>query len=53
MNTNIPITQIAEQVGFKNSSYFIKCFNEYEKITPKLFRDKYQVLTTHRWDIKD
>ena len=51
INTNEPIAVIAESVGFNNVSYFIKCFSEYEKVTPKLFRDKYRILTTYRWDV--
>ncbi|PMC37450.1 hypothetical protein CJ195_11900 [Bacillus sp. UMB0899] len=51
INTNDSIALIAESVGFNNVSYFIKCFNDYEKLSPKLFRDKYHTLTTYRWDI--
>lgn len=53
INTNLSIANITEKVGYNNTSYFIKSFNQYEKLTPKKFRDKYRILTTHRWDIKD
>lgn len=53
INTDFSISSIAEKVGFNNFSYFIKCFTEYEKITPKLFREKYRILTTNRWDLSE
>jgi len=47
INTDLPISVIAEEVGFSNISYFIKCFSEYEKLTPKAFRGKYRAITMH------
>ncbi|MBO1514138.1 response regulator transcription factor [Metabacillus bambusae] len=53
INTDKTVSRVAEEVGFNNISYFIKCFTNYEKITPKLFTEKYRSLTTHRWDLKE
>lgn len=53
VNSDYSISSIAEKVGFNNFSYFIKCFTDYEKITPKQFRERYRILTTHRWDLTE
>ncbi|TDF88915.1 helix-turn-helix domain-containing protein [Paenibacillus piri] len=53
INTDFHISAIAEEVGFPNVSYFTKCFKEYEKMGPRMFRSKYRALTTKRWDISD
>ncbi|PAE36758.1 response regulator transcription factor [Bacillus sp. 7884-1] len=36
--TNLPINEIAEEVGYKTSKYFIKIFKEHEGITPSAYR---------------
>ncbi|MCM3587482.1 response regulator [Mesobacillus maritimus] len=38
VSTNLPIGEIAEEVGYKTSKYFIKLFKEYEGITPSAYR---------------
>lgn len=40
-STTLSVKEISEQVGFSNSSYFIKMFSEQKKITPKQFRTKF------------
>jgi AraC-like DNA-binding protein len=45
LNTDLPVSRVCEEVGFENTSYFIKCFVEVEKMTPKVFRGKYRALT--------
>jgi two-component system response regulator YesN len=34
----LPISQIALEVGFPDQSYFTKVFKKFEKCTPKTFR---------------
>lgn len=36
--TNQPITDIAEECGYKTSKYFIKIFRELEGVTPSMYR---------------
>lgn len=38
LTTNLPVEEIAEQVGYQTGKYFIKIFKEYEGITPSKFR---------------
>jgi len=38
ISTNLPINEIAEEVGYKTSKYFIKIFKEIEGMTPSTFR---------------
>lgn len=38
VTTNLPINEIAEQVGYKTSKYFIKLFKEMEGVTPSTYR---------------
>jgi two-component system, response regulator YesN len=38
ISTNLPINEIAEEVGYKTSKYFIKIFKEIEGITPSIYR---------------
>ncbi|MEH7180075.1 response regulator transcription factor [Neobacillus vireti] len=38
VSTNLPINEIAEEVGYKTSKYFIKIFKEIEGITPSTYR---------------
>lgn len=38
INTNLSITEIAYQCGFNDSSYFVKVFKKYKKMTPKKYR---------------
>lgn len=37
-NTNISIAQIAENLSFSDSSYFVKLFKKFEGITPSVYR---------------
>lgn len=36
--TDLPITQISDQLGFSDSGYFTKIFKKYEYLTPTLYR---------------
>jgi YesN/AraC family two-component response regulator len=36
--TNLPITEIAEEAGYKTAKYFIKIFKELEGVTPSSYR---------------
>lgn len=36
--TDIPISQISDELGFNESGYFIKIFKKFEEITPALYR---------------
>ncbi|MCZ8510955.1 AraC family transcriptional regulator [Paenibacillus filicis] len=38
MNTDYPISEIAKQTGFTDSSYFSKLFKRYENMSPKQYR---------------
>ncbi|WP_139187854.1 response regulator transcription factor [Bacillus tuaregi] len=38
ISTNLPINEIAEEVGYKTSKYFIKLFKENEGVTPSAYR---------------
>jgi two-component system, response regulator YesN len=38
ISTNLPINEIADEVGYKTSKYFIKIFKEIEGITPSTYR---------------
>nr|WP_255305534.1 AraC family transcriptional regulator [Paenibacillus sp. Mc5Re-14] len=35
--TNMPISQISDELGFNESGYFIKIFKKFEEITPALY----------------
>lgn len=39
MHTDLPVTEIALQCGFENSSYFSKIFKQLMHCTPKMYRD--------------
>ncbi|WPQ59371.1 PocR ligand-binding domain-containing protein [Paenibacillus polymyxa] len=36
--TDMPISQISDELGFNESGYFIKIFKKFEEITPALYR---------------
>jgi YesN/AraC family two-component response regulator len=38
VGSNLPITDIAEEVGYQTSKYFIKMFKDFEGITPSQYR---------------
>lgn len=38
ISTNLPINEIAEEVGYKTARYFIKLFKEIEGVTPSAYR---------------
>lgn len=37
-NTDFPVTQISDQLGFNDPGYFIKVFKKQEYLTPGLYR---------------
>lgn len=41
-NTDIPINQIAEEVGFSNQFNFSRSFKRSTNISPKIYRDRYK-----------
>ncbi len=42
INTDWPVSRIAEESGFENSAYFTRCFNRSQQTTPRDFRKKYR-----------
>ncbi|KAA9015993.1 response regulator transcription factor [Niallia endozanthoxylica] len=38
ISTNLPINEIAEEVGYKTAKYFIKLFKDNEGVTPSVYR---------------
>ncbi|MFR2464209.1 MAG: helix-turn-helix transcriptional regulator [Clostridia bacterium] len=40
LNTDLNITEIAMEVGFSSSSYFIEQFKQLKSISPKRFRQR-------------
>jgi AraC-like DNA-binding protein len=42
-STDLNITEIAMQVGFSTSSYFIQQFKQYKDISPKQYQLRYQI----------
>ncbi|MRH41923.1 response regulator [Aquibacillus halophilus] len=38
MTSTLPVTEIAEKVGYNTSKYFIKLFKQYEGMTPNAYR---------------
>jgi len=38
ISTNLPISEIAEESGYKTPKYFIKIFKELEGMTPSTYR---------------
>lgn len=40
--TNLPIEQVAEEVGFKNTTYFRALFKSAEQMTPQEYRKRYR-----------
>lgn len=43
LSSNINITEIAMEIGFASSSYFIKQFKEYKNLSPKQFKKKFNL----------
>ena len=39
--TNLPIIEIGQEVGFQNQSHFTRVFRQYLKVTPKAYRDSF------------
>ena len=39
--TNLPIIEISQEVGFQNQSHFTRVFRQYLKTTPKAYRDSF------------
>ena len=42
-NTNLPVAEIAEQIGFASVSNFIRTFSQYESMTPHQYRKQWQI----------
>ncbi|WP_028986628.1 response regulator transcription factor [Thermicanus aegyptius] len=42
ITTNLPISEVAEEAGYKTTKYFIKLFKEIEGITPSVYRRNQQ-----------
>lgn len=42
LETNLHISQIADNCGFNDSKYFCKVFGKYVNLTPTEFRKKYK-----------
>lgn len=40
--TDMPVSQISDELGFNDPGYFIKTFKKYEEITPSLYRKYYK-----------
>ncbi|MFD1177936.1 PocR ligand-binding domain-containing protein [Paenibacillus puldeungensis] len=40
--TDMPVSQISDELGFNDPGYFIKTFKKYEQITPSLYRKYYK-----------
>lgn len=40
--TDMPVSQISDELGFNDPGYFIKTFKKYEEITPALYRKYYK-----------
>jgi len=38
ISTNLPVNEIAEEVGYKTAKYFIKLFKDNEGVTPSVYR---------------
>lgn len=38
ISTDLPVTEIAEKVGYKTAKYFVKLFRQYEGMTPGSYR---------------
>lgn len=38
LNTDLPVAQISEELGFNEPGYFIKVFKKFEGVTPSAFR---------------
>lgn len=43
--TDLPITQISNELGFSDPGYYIKTFKKYEQLTPALYRKYYHEKT--------
>lgn len=42
VTTDLNITEIAMEIGFSSSSYFVQQFKEHKKVSPRQFRKKYR-----------
>lgn len=42
LGTDLPISRIAEGIGFSSSQYFVQCFKKYYHTTPYLYRKIYE-----------
>jgi AraC-like DNA-binding protein len=43
INTILPVSQVAGNVGFHHQSYFIRCFTRREGITPQVYRKQFSM----------
>lgn len=53
VNTDMPLTSVAESVGINDYTYFIKIFKRYTSHSPKYFRNKNAVNNPITIDEKD
>ncbi|WP_317050648.1 helix-turn-helix transcriptional regulator, partial [Clostridium neonatale] len=42
-SSNLNIKEIAKELGFIDEKYFLKLFKKYENLTPKQFRNAYNM----------
>lgn len=40
--TDMPVSQISDELGFNEPGYFIKIFKKFEEVTPALYRKGYR-----------
>ena len=43
LNTNLPMSEVAKECGFRSASYFSTVFGKYEHMTPNEYRKRYRV----------
>lgn len=41
LQTDLPVSQIAQEVGFQQAAYFTSCFGKWEGITPREYRYRF------------
>lgn len=41
LQTDLPVSQIAQEVGFQQAAYFTACFGKWEGVTPREYRQRF------------
>jgi len=41
LQTDLPVSQIAQEVGFQQAAYFTSCFGRWEGVTPREYRQRF------------